>query len=379
MKILHLTGEREDMGGILSVIRNLRLASQSRGWEHTVWVNRDFVEGRRPPLTFRYSRHICSDSPNHLAILVRAFRAFFELKKLLLKEPFDVVHAHTRGTLFVALGLTAWLRRPVLFTNHSYARRVGLYQRAACRPGFHTVVLTPNMARHYGLREESPKVNIISACCADRFFDEPFAAAEAASDRRPLRLVGVGNIMRWKNWHLIVQALAQMPEAERRQIEFSHWGPTPGDSDSQKYDPELRQLVRQHDLESQFLFRGPTHSVADCVRQADWFVLPSTNEPCSVALIEALALGRPALVSASGGNLDIMSPPTTGLLFEPDNAVDLADKLRLVLKSEGSSLRPEAMREAVRLRSASNVVARYAAVYERIFNGSHGRRTRTVS
>jgi glycosyltransferase involved in cell wall biosynthesis len=366
MKILHLTGECEDMGGILSVIRNLHLASQSRNWNHTIWVNKDFVQDRRPAINLRYSRHICSDSPDHLSILVRAFRAFFELRRLLSSEHFDVVHAHTRGTLFVGLGVAAWLRRPVLFTIHSYARRIGLYQRAASRPGFHTVVLTPNMAKHYCLSERPPKVSIISACCDDRFFGEPLPERTARSSSSPLRLAGVGNIMRWKNWHLLAQALAQLPESERRQIEFSLWGPTPGDADSQKYDPELRQLIRQFHLEQQFLFRGPTHSVADCLRQADWFVIPSTNEPCSVSLIEALALGRPALVSASGGNIDIISPSRTGLLFEPDNALDLAAKLRMILNAETPLSSPAAVRETVRHRSASSVVAQYASVYERI-------------
>ena len=50
----------------------------------------------------------------------------------------------------------------------------------------------------------------------------------------------------------------------------------------------------------------PTHQVADVVAAADWFVLPSTHEPCSVALIEALALGVPVIASASGGNVDIV-------------------------------------------------------------------------
>jgi glycosyltransferase involved in cell wall biosynthesis len=253
-----------------------------------------------------------------------------------------------------------------LFTNHCYARRVGLYKRAARQPRFHTVVLTPNMAKHYGLVETPPKVSIISACCSDRFFEEPVAMRRDRGSERPLRLAGVGNIMRWKNWHLLAQALAQLPESERRQFEFSLWGPTPCDVDSQRYDPELRQLVAQLNVGAQFLFRGSTHSVADCLKEADWFVLPSTNEPCSVGMMEALALGKPALVSASGGNIDIIQPSKTGLLFQPDNATDLASKLRTILNCNVPLLSPEGVRETVRPRSASSVVAQYAVVYERI-------------
>jgi glycosyltransferase involved in cell wall biosynthesis len=364
MKVLHLTGEREDMGGITSVLRNLQSASQSWNWQHSVLVNRDYVELRRPALNYRYSRAVCSDSPSHFFILIQSLRAFFEIKRLLAQESFGIVHAHTRGTFLVALGLISALRRPVLFTNHSYARRVGMYRWAAARPGFHTVVLTPNMARHYGLAEQPPKVNVISACCSDRFFEEPLTEPSARSGQRSVRFVGVGNIMRWKNWHLIVQALAQMTESERPRIEFSHWGPTPGDLDSQRYDGELRRLVTEHRLQNQFLFRGPTQSVSDCLRQADWFVLPSTNEPCSVALIEALALGVPGLVSASGGNVDILRPEKTGLLFRPDDAADLAAKFRAILQTQVTPRPPAEIRESVRHRSAASVAAQYRVVYE---------------
>src|SRR5205814_41632 len=113
-------------------------------------------------------------------------------------------------------------------------------------------------------------------------------------------------------------------------------------------------------------FRGPTGEIAECLSQSDWFVLPSTNEPCSVALIEALALGLPAVVSASGGNVDIVENGRTGLLFEPDNAPDLAGKLRAILNHEVSPLPSVQIRESVRTRSASSVGKQYVALYERL-------------
>ena len=51
----------------------------------------------------------------------------------------------------------------------------------------------------------------------------------------------------------------------------------------------------------------PTGSegVAAALRGSDIFVLASLNEPCSNALLEALACGLPALYSASGGNSEL--------------------------------------------------------------------------
>ena len=102
------------------------------------------------------------------------------------------------------------------------------------------------------------------------------------------------------------------------------------------------------------------------LREADWFVLPSTNEPCSVALIEALALGVPALVSESGGNVDIIRDGVTGLLFEPESPEDLAAKLRLILYSKVKAAPPMEIRASVRLRSATNVGRQYLALYRQL-------------
>lgn len=370
MKVLHLLGQDQDIGGVLSVIRNLQEATEDQNWSHVVWVNKSYVETRRPGLNYRFGRHACGDSPNHASILIRALRGFFELKQLLAGESFEVLHAHTRGMLLVALLTARWLRRRVVFTNHNFARRIRLYRWASNQSGMHTVVLTPNMARHYGLTAAPPGVSVISACCADRFFVPELKRRNGLrqEDGR-LRLVGVGNVVRWKNWHLIAEALRRLDPDHRRRIEMAHWGPVPDDPDSIAYKDELLGLVHQHHLQNQFVFHGPSGSISDCLGRADWFVLPSTNEPCSVALIEALALGIPALVSASGGNVDILADGKSGFLFQPENPDDLASQLRRVLATRGEMLSPGQIRETVRGRSATAVALEYGKVYRHVCGG----------
>jgi glycosyltransferase involved in cell wall biosynthesis len=351
---------------VLSVIRNLQLASSEMEWNHAVWVSNSYVETRRPALQYRFARHACGDSPSHLKLLIKAFRSLPQLTRLLSSEPFDVLHSHTRGTLLVAILLARLWRRQVAFTNHNFARRVAFYRWASRQSRIHTVVLTPNMARHYGL-EAHLRVRIISACCADSFFAGDLPRAKRLN-RQPnrVRLIGIGNVVRWKNWHLLAAAISQLTPQEQARLEFIHWGPVPADPDSERYDCELREAVLRFGLKDQFVFRGPTSSVLGCLRDADWFVLPSTNEPCSVALIEALASGVPSLVSASGGNVDIVQHGRTGLLFQPDSAQDLASKLRDILTSRHKLLPADDIRESVRSRSASVVTAEYAKLYQEI-------------
>lgn len=285
------------------------------------------------------------------------------MARLLEKERFDLVHAHTRGALLLAVKIAARLKRPVVFTNHNYARRRWLYSWAAARPRVHTVLLTPNMARHYGLEISPPRASLISAACADDFFTAPLVPR---AGRKALRLVGVGSLVRWKNWHLVIEALAQLDAAERERIQFRLWGPVPNEPTAQAYAEELRRAVQVHGLRSQFDFCGPTNSIREALADADWFVLPSTNEPCSVALIEALASGLPAIVSDSGGSPDIVKAERTGLLFAPEDATALAGQLRRALRGEPRLVPPSELRESVRQRSAANVAPQYAALYWQI-------------
>jgi glycosyltransferase involved in cell wall biosynthesis len=363
MNVLHLLGATEDHGGIVSVVRGIQATTAGQGVRHAVWVNSAFALRREPPFDLRFSRYALDEADRHAGLLGRALMALPGLLRLVRTEGFDVVHAHTRGGFASAALLNRLFGRRLLFTNHAYANRTGLYRRAAGWPGFVTAVLTPNMARHYGLTPDGQSVVVVSECGADDFWQTPLP------ERPPgdaLRLSGLGNLVRWKKWHLVVEAIAGLPNALRARVEFDLWGPTPSDPAAQAYARELAELAAQPSLQGRVRLRGPTQDVAGVLRQADWFVLPSTDEPCSVALIEALASGVPALVSASGGNVDIVQPNRTGLLFRPDDSADLRAQLERRLRGEFVPAPPGEIRSSVRQRSATAVGKEYLALYRRL-------------
>jgi glycosyltransferase involved in cell wall biosynthesis len=289
-------------------------------------------------------------------------RSLPELRRLLRAESFDVLHAHTRGGFAVAALVASLWRREVFFTNHTYGRRRAMYRHGSRLRWLRTIVLTPNMARYYGLEIDGRGVNLVSECCADRFFTLPLAARKPVAGR-PIQLVGLGNVSPWKNWHLTLEALGSLRPDERARFEFHHWGPVPTDDGSRRYDQELGRARTRLGLEALCHFHGPSLNVETTLARADFFVLPSTNEPCSVALIEALALGVPAIVSASGGNVDILQPGRTGLLFAPESVRSLAEILRSLPKAADALATPDEIRESVRQRSATEVSAQYRSLY----------------
>jgi len=70
----------------------------------------------------------------------------------------------------------------------------------------------------------------------------------------------------------------------------------------------------------------PTEPLAEELRRSDVFLAPSRNDPCSNALLEALASGLPAVFRASGGHPELVGEagvPFTG----PDEVADALDRL----------------------------------------------------
>jgi len=369
MKILHLCGDVEDNGGILSVLRNLQTASAPWGWKHVVWVNRRYEEKRRPPLDYRRGDWLVNESESHLDLLRRALPAAGELRGLLREENFDILHAHTRGALPLAMIIAGIWRKPIVYTCHTLGTRIQLYRLAARFKHLHLVLLTRNMTEHYGLAE-SPRLSVISACCADRFFLEPLASQRHVPGQgNVLKLAAFGNIVRWKKWDLILEAIGLLPESDRKLIRLSLWGPVSNVADSIKYKSELDAAVDRLRIGSQVKLCGPTETIADAIRNAHWMVHPTPNEPCSVAMMEALALGLPVLAAAGGGSREIVQPGKNGLHFEPGSASDLAAKIRCLLHDDPALPSAAEIRESVRSRSATAVAEKYRELYSQILEG----------
>ena len=366
--VLHVLGSVEDDGGILSVVRQ---APQDAGFRHSVLVNGRFVQRRRPVLELEHSRWLLAESPSHPRLFLRALAALPGVLRRVRSGGFRILHAHSRGGFALATILAALPRQvPLLFTNHTYARRVEMYRRAALKGSMTTVLLTPGMAAHYGLSAEPGKVEIIPACCSDDLFSIPLVQAARTSQR--IRLVGVGNIVRWKKWNLVLDALARLPVPLRQRLHFTLWGPTPSDADSTAFAAELKSMVGRLGLAPYVRLAGPTTDVRGALEAADLFVLPSTNEPCSVALVEALALGKPAVVSASGGNVDIVGNGVTGRLFRPDDPEDLARQLAGFAEGHWTTATPEDCRDSVRHHAGTAVWNRYHGLYRRLLASGGG-------
>ncbi len=72
-----------------------------------------------------------------------------------------------------------------------------------------------------------------------------------------------------------------------------------------------------------------SHQLAHLLRQSDIYITASRNDPCSNALIEALACGLPVVAMNSGGHPELVQ--NNGELFQ--NATELIQKLETIISN----------------------------------------------
>jgi glycosyltransferase involved in cell wall biosynthesis len=180
---------------------------------------------------------------------------------------------------------------------------------------------------------------------------------------RPLRLLMLGRISRIKGQEVLLEALTRLPAEVRDRLELKIVGNAYKDEGR---EAALARLVQDSGLARQVTLLPFQADPAPLYCWADVVVVPSRlPESLGRVAIEAMAYGRPALVSAIGGLTEVVEDGVTGWVVPPARADLLADKLRAIIERPADwALYPLAAR----------------ARYERLFTeaGAAGAITATV-
>jgi sugar transferase (PEP-CTERM/EpsH1 system associated) len=129
---------------------------------------------------------------------------------------------------------------------------------------------------------------------------------------------------------------------------------------------ELHALASSLDLGESCHFAGNRGDVAQVLRALDVFVLPSLNEGISNTILEAMASGLPAVVTAVGGNPELVPDGDVGLHFAPKDVPALSRHLLRYLGEPGSRAAhaAAARRRAVERYSQAAMVSAYQRLYD---------------
>jgi glycosyltransferase involved in cell wall biosynthesis len=143
-------------------------------------------------------------------------------------------------------------------------------------------------------------------------------------------------------------------------------------------DGEMREtivaLARRLAISDDVIITGFQPDVRPFIRACDTMVLCSLTETLSLAVIEAMALGRPVVHSNVGGAAELVVPGRNGFLFPVGDTEALVHKLALLREPALARHMGDAARERVEERfSEASMVVRYEQVLSEVSRASAGR------
>jgi glycogen(starch) synthase len=132
--------------------------------------------------------------------------------------------------------------------------------------------------------------------------------------------------------------------------------------------PKLEGLARELGVADSVDFAGWASDVPAQMRRATLYLNPSRDEPCSVAVVEAMSLGVPVVGTAVGGNVELLDASVGPGLVPPDDPEALAGAIESVLKmtpEQRRALGAQLQRRAYEKFSPAAMADATRATYER--------------
>jgi glycosyltransferase involved in cell wall biosynthesis len=177
-----------------------------------------------------------------------------------------------------------------------------------------------------------------------------------------LLVVMAGHLRSWKGQDVVLLALAELEQTERRGVRVVFAGAD--DPSAPEFRHRLDNLVAAHELEPCVQFLGDRNDVPNLMNAADIVLHASTKpEPFGLVVLEGMAHGRLVIASALGGPLQIVDEGS-GWLFDPSEPLQLAMLLRRAIAHPSVVT---SYRDAARARADAFTVARVATRVQNVY------------
>ena len=133
--------------------------------------------------------------------------------------------------------------------------------------------------------------------------------------------------------------------------------------DGPDHDAAQREAV-QLGVKRDVRFLGRVDDVADILRGADLFLLPSETESFGLAALEAMACGVPVIASRTGGIPEVVDDGVSGFLLPVGDVAGMTERALQLLGDAG---RYAAMQQAALARAGEYSADRIVPLYERLY------------
>ena len=329
------------------------------------------------------------DKKHNLSIERSPFRlgnlkTYFELKSILRKEKFDIIHGHTpMGGMLARFCGSKYRQKSIFETENNisadsakspYTRIIytahgfHFYKEASLINWFLYYPIEKFLSRYtddlitinhedYGLAKRKMKAKHVHyvpgvGVNTNKFLS--FGDLQSANDDMnaislpsQLRvskrkefgipedatvLISVGELNKNKNHGVVIKALAQLKNNDfDNNDEHCHSESQVNNNNntdnlyyvicgSGTLHNDLRTLAQKLHIQDRVLFLGQRDDIAELLNMSDIFIFPSLREGLPVSLMEAMASGLPCIASSIRGNVDLIAHEKGGLLIKTEKS-----------------------------------------------------------
>ncbi len=266
--------------------------------------------------------------PVHKKSLFTICKMIKPLRKIIIEEKIDIVHARSRVPAWIAYFACRGTNAVFVTTCHGYYKSI-LFSRVM---GWGKLVIVPSkvIARHmvetFGVAPENIR-------CIPRSVDIERFNVKRSDDKKDYYTISiVGRITPLKGHSYFLKAMAKLIQ----KIPYIKiW--IIGDAPEQKkhYRSELEILVHRLGIEDKVEFLGKRKDIPTLLAKTDVLVLSTiTQESFGRVILEAQAAGVPVVATKVGGVIDIIQHEKTGLLVEPKDIDSMAEQVYRLLNDK---------------------------------------------
>lgn len=312
-------------------------------------------------LTKNGSQHY--QMPVHKKNLWTMVRLIPKLRKIIVAEKVDIVHARSRVPAWIAFFACHKTNAQFITTCHGFYKTKIFSQIM----GWAKLVIVPSRAigRHMIDTYDVPAENIR---CIPRSVDiSKYQNQHTIDPNKQYHVVSiVGRLTSLKGHEYFLKAMAKLVR-QRPFIKIWIIGDAP--ANKQDYKKELETLVHRLGLKNYVEFLGQRSDIPQLLTQTDVLVMSSTEpESFGRVILEAQAAGVPVVATQVGGVVDIIEHRQNGLLVLPKDTDAMADAVLNLLKDTNLAQRlvDEAKKKIKEQFMLEHMASSTIAVYEEL-------------